>query len=67
MPGDKTKGQVFPDIINKKIQDGQLSILLTIQITAEGSTEITVFKEEIKKPTLSSSRENPLPPPSTPS
>ncbi len=49
--GPKTKGQGFTQIINNKIQDGQLSILLTVHITAEGDTDITVFKEELKAPT----------------
>ncbi len=44
MPGEKTKGQGFSELITTKLADGTLEILLQVEVGENGSTTVTVFK-----------------------
>jgi hypothetical protein len=50
MPDDKTKGLAFPAIIETKLANGEIVVLLTVQVNSQGETTVTVFKEDVKNP-----------------
>ena len=42
---NKTKGQGFAEIISQKVASGEVEIILQVEVSSEGNTTITVFKE----------------------